>query len=350
MDASIYLEKLDGIFDVGAAADIAKKLEKATRFESGASGRLIRREVVDNSDWPIFDWADIIQDGWHDKYLLRILGRMVTESKAPRFLTLWSVPAGRGLWGSMFGAELKYASPGNVWVFPPKDVTIDDLIERGVPDVSTAGISPLIQDVSRFFLDRLANYENLSKLQVNAIDSDGVLETAMGLFGQTIFEDMLLRPDVVKRFFDILLETQSRYCAMIRELFKPEIEQGRMFMFDRPLTRGGFCRVVEDSAVMLSPDLYGEFCRPYNEAMFARFASGEGCLHFCGDGNAIIDAVLETKGLRCLHPGQANFYDIENLYPKLADKKVAVMFKRLAEWSDDDVEKILRDRSGVAIV
>jgi len=349
-EPSYCLAKLDNIFDTAKAASIARQIEKAAHYDSSESGWVVANDHTDIEDWPRFGWQEIIDDGWHDKHLLYILARMYREAKNPCFLALFAIPAGRGLWGSMFGARLEYTDTSGVWVLPPEGLTIDKLIDQGVPDVCTAGIAPLVLDISRFFLDRLAQFENLTKLYTIAIEPDGILEVLVALLGQHLFEEMLLRPDVVKKLFEMVQETQFRYCSLIQRLFKPEIDQARMFLFKRPFSQHGYCRIVEDSAIVLSPDLYRAFCLPYNEAMFERYAPGEGYVHFCGDGNNIMDAVLETKGLRGVHPGQTEFYNIKQLYPRLAERGVSMRFTRRPEWSDGDVENILYKRPGVIVL
>ncbi|MHC4872859.1 MAG: hypothetical protein ACYTFY_13540 [Planctomycetota bacterium] len=348
MDTFHYLEKLDKLFNTHEAADIVHRLDNAAHYDCDESG-WIAMSYQDTEDWPDIPWREVIDEGWRDKYLLWILRRMYREAKNPYFLTLFSIPAGHALWESMFGAELDYEK-GGVWAHRLEGITIDELIDQGVPDVAAAGIAPLVLDTSRFFLDKLARYENLSKLSVCAIEHHSIFEISMSLLGQTLMEDMVLRPEVVKKFFDIVQETMVRYFLLIQEQFKVEIEQNRMYMFKRPFSHYNSFRIIEDSAIMLSPDLYNTFCRPYNEFFFERFAPGEGYLHFCGDGNNIMDAVLETKGLRGLHPGQAEFYNIEQLYPKLSEKKVAIQFTRLSEWSDNDVKEITNSRPGVIVL
>jgi hypothetical protein len=242
-----------------------------------------------------------------------------------------------GCWGiihSLFGGKAAYHENQSKWLEPIPGMTIEKFIDNGIPDVKGGIVERLINRI-KSMLDILSEYENLSKVPIYPIDVFGVLETACALLDTSqLITKMMFEPVKVEKFFDVILQTTIKYNIMIEELFRKELASGRIMTFQSPFSDYCEYRIVEDSAILLSPDLYGQFCRKYNEILFEKFAPGGGAVHSCGNGSHLVDEVLKTRGLRHFDPGQIEFYDFHVLYHKLASAQVGMFFRTTDENID----------------
>ena len=177
----------------------------------------------------------------------------------------------KGMIHSLFGGKAIYHGEQSVWMEAPKNMTVEQFADAGMPDVN-GGIIPCHIERVKYMVEILSQFENLSKVAVLAVDSYGLLETACALLDTTqLLLDMMTQPKLVESFFDIMLETTIKYNTMIEDVFQKEIAQGRVKTFRNTFSACYEYRLVEDSAILLSPDLYAQFCRKYNEILFETY-------------------------------------------------------------------------------
>jgi len=72
--------------------------------------------------------------------------------------------------------------------------------------------------------------------------------------------------------------------------------------------------ISDDDSVIMSPGLYNEFVRPYNERFLNAF--GGGCIHYCGDSTQNIENYLNTEGVKAI-----NNFNMDNLESAAAIRK-----------------------------
>jgi hypothetical protein len=65
-----------------------------------------------------------------------------------------------------------------------------------------------------------------------------------------------------------------------------------------PAGYGGAC-INDDDSVIMSPGIYREFVRPYNEKFLAEF--GGGSIHYCGNSTQNIENYCNTKGVTAIN-------------------------------------------------
>ena len=153
-------------------------------------------------------------------------------------------------------------------------MNLKSFIDKGVPDPNS-GITGQLIDRINAMLDILAEYEkSVQNPNQSDINVFGVLETACALIDPALLiTEMMLNPAEAESFFDLILQTTINYNIMIEKTFEKEIRSGRIVTFKSPFSDYHEYRIVEDSAILLSPELYAEFCRKYNEILFEKFCS-----------------------------------------------------------------------------
>jgi hypothetical protein len=84
----------------------------------------------------------------------------------------------------------------------------------------------------------------------------------------------------------------------------------------------GRIMIRNDSSIMVSPEMYAEFIRPHDEKILK--VMGGGSIHFCGNGQHLIEKMLEIPYLKGLDFGEPKYMDIPYIYKLCRDRKVAI--------------------------
>jgi uroporphyrinogen-III decarboxylase len=111
---------------------------------------------------------------------------------------------------------------------------------------------------------------------------------AIDLVGQDFYWWMIEYPEACHRF--------------LAKITQGEIEAEEMTRQVDPRPRGEFFGLAEDSAQVVSADMFREFCVPHTGAMFDRFGAGlrfgRG-IHMCGDSRHLLETL--KRDLRMTH-------------------------------------------------
>ena len=320
------LEELDRLIDLDKIRDVQSQIDKALRFKETGECQYYKR-CSGGSAWSAYPNTECRDNP--EKDLMTTLGVIYGGfmSGLPTFCKVSSELGNWGIIHSLFGGNAVYHENQAKWLEPIAGLSMDDFIARGAPDIR-GGIVPKLLERLEYMLEVLSRYENLSRIPVSPIEVFGVHETACALMEPSeLIMEMMLNEDKVTTFFDIILEATIQYNLMLEDHFKDEIKSGRVMTFSPWYSEYAEYRLVEDSAILLSPDLYHLFCRKYNEILFDRFAPDGGAVHFCGNGSHLLDEVLATRGLRHFDPGQIELYDFDALYEKLKSAGVGMSFR-----------------------
>ena len=80
-----------------------------------------------------------------------------------------------------------------------------------------------------------------------------------------------------------------------------------------------------DSAILVSADMYTEQIRPHDTRLLGELGGGAGgSIHFCGNGEHLVESLLEIGPLRGLDFGQPDMMDVPELHRKALASKVAI--------------------------
>jgi hypothetical protein len=198
---------------------------------------------------------------------------------------------GIGVVAAAFGCEYTVNNEADPWITSKiREENADDVYKLEIPDVKT---NPFFQKVWK----RIDSLQSLSSLPLRMVNVPSPLVTASMIWDYTSFiEALLICPDEVHALLEKVTEATIHY---IREQFsriKNLFSVGHESIC--PVPRFAGVRVSDDTAALLSPDLYREFGVKYNSRISREF--GGIVVHSCGDVQYVVPAMMEIEGLKGL--------------------------------------------------
>jgi hypothetical protein len=198
---------------------------------------------------------------------------------------------GIGTIAAAFGCEYTVNNEADPWIKSViREENAADVHKLKVPDPET---NPMFQKVWK----RIESLEKLSSLPLRMVNVPSPLVTASMIWDYTSFiEALLVCPDEVHVLLEKVTEATILY---VREQFK---RIKNLFSVSHesicPVPRFAGVRVSDDTAALLSPDLYREFGVKYNNMISKAF--GGIVVHSCGDTQYVVPAMMEIEGLKGL--------------------------------------------------
>lgn len=243
-----------------------------------------------------------------------------------------SVPAVRADYGvciipSAFGCEVKIMEDGMPWA-KAKQLFVDGRLDAsllGDPNFDE-GLPAKVLETERFFLEKLED----TGVRVYLADTQGPFNLAHQIVGERIFQALYLQPDEVKEILSKVTEAYIEFTVIQKKLIGEPLTSGAhgWDKTDGPsgiwMSEGGV-RLCEDSAILLSPRHYVEFCRDYNVKCLSPFNGG--LWHSCGKASHILGIVLDTYGVKAIHLGNPELYRFEDIRKITFDKHVCLVWK-----------------------
>ncbi len=228
---------------------------------------------------------------------------------------------GTAILPSLFGAEL-FLMDSELDTLPtcrPLDggaEAITELLDRGVPD-NNAGQGEMIFRMGQYYKELFRAYPKLSKyVHVYHPDLQGPMNVCEMLWGGSLYVDLYDRSDLIKDFLSLITETYIRFMRRWDEIVTP---LDGCAMHWSMLHRG---RIVlrDDAATNLSPSMFDEFVRPYDQRLLDEF--GGGGVHFCGRGDHFIPEVAEMSGVHAVNMTQPALNDLETVFQNTIDRQI----------------------------
>jgi uroporphyrinogen-III decarboxylase len=79
----------------------------------------------------------------------------------------------------------------------------------------------------------------------------------------------------------------------------------------------------DDSAMNLSPEMFDQFIRPYDQRLLDEF--GGGAIHFCGKGDHYIERLSHMNHVYAINMSQPEYNDMETIYRHTVDKGINII-------------------------
>lgn len=318
------LEDLERRIDEGAERAL---LEQWTVFSEGRfSGDVFspKRPAPSppSTEWPVVRVNQALND--FDAMLLQqyaICSRRLAEGSGSPL----SVRAnyGTSILPLLFGVE-PFVMPDETDTLPTS-VPLHDadavrcLVDAGVPNLSR-GYGERVFETGRRFGEIARDHPKIGRhLHVYHPDLQGPLDVVEVIWGSEIFLAFHDTPDLVKALLELVTET---YVAFMREWEKivPFSERVNVHW---DLAHRGSIALRNDSAMNVSPAIFDEFSRPYDQRLLDEF--GGGMVHFCGRGDHFIAGMSEMTGLYAVNLSQPELNDMETVFTNTVDKGINVL-------------------------
>jgi hypothetical protein len=146
------------------------------------------------------------------------------------------------------------------------------------------------------------------------------MDTADILWGTEIFLMILQEPKLVTALMDKIIRTMLAVIGHYRELAYDRLDPAANTQHGYNIP--GRLMIRNDSSIMISPDAYREVVRPSDAKLLQEV--GTGSIHFCGNGQHLVEPMLEIPDLRGLDLGQADMMDVKKIYDMASQRKVAL--------------------------
>ncbi|MDR2701872.1 MAG: uroporphyrinogen decarboxylase family protein [Spirochaetaceae bacterium] len=198
---------------------------------------------------------------------------------------------GIGTIAAAFGCDYTVNDEADPWIKSViREENAEDVYKLEIPNPET---NPVFKKVWQ----RIESLESLSTMPLRMVNVASPLVTASMIWDYTSFiEATLVCPDEVHALLKKVTEATILY---IKEQFR---RIHNLFSVGHesicPVPRFAGVRVSDDTAALLSPDLYREFGVKYNNKISREF--GGIVVHSCGDIQHVAPAMMEIEGLRGL--------------------------------------------------
>jgi len=223
---------------------------------------------------------------------------------------------------SLFGVEY-YVDETSTWALSVNDTgMIKKIISNGVPDV-TKGLTGMAMETQAYFNDCFRRCGLDPYVHVAQCDSQSPIDVACLIWGNDIWYAMVDEPELVHSLLELTTETIIAFINAQKGIID--------FKNHWYYHVGPGIRVVDDSSVCLSPEMYNEFVRPYNERVIAA-VNGNGHIHYCSHLMQHQHERLHTKGLVSVEIGGENTsgsvpeYSLAKIWQEALDHDIVLAY------------------------
>lgn len=223
---------------------------------------------------------------------------------------------------SLLGGQWHFHGDNYPWVGSLKSTeAVKELVERNDDIDWDGGVLRQSTSTLKFYAEQLCKYPKCKQaIQISLPDLQGPIDIADILWGSEIFAEILANPELVTammtKVIDVMLEVAHYYRQFAMDKLDPFANTQHGYNIP------GRLLIRDDSAIMVSPDTYREMIQPQDARLLKEI--GTGSIHFCGNGQHLIEPMLEIPDLRGIDIGQPEMIDVKRAYEVCAEKKVVI--------------------------
>lgn len=228
---------------------------------------------------------------------------------------------GTAILPSLFGAEL-FLMDKELDTLPacqPLDGGVEAvkrLLDRGVLD-GNAGQCEVVFGMGQYYRELFKAYPKLSRyVYIYHPDLQGPMNVCEMLWGSSLYVDLYDQPELIKDFLSLIAETYIRFMRRWNAIVPPLAGYGVHWS----MLHRGQIMLRDDAATNLSPAIFDEFVRPYDQRLLGAF--GGGGIHFCGRGDHFIAKVAQMPGVYAVNMTQPALNDLETVFRTTIDRQI----------------------------
>jgi len=316
--ADRYLEKLEEAIDLDWERRKLADWKRALEFEESPGGRFESYgrapdvAPVERGEWPEVSVNEAIAD--HEKMLLQQLGAVYSQA-CGRTYTVPNIRSnyGTGILCSLFGADVFWMEDELDTLPTNKPLEGDDpigkLLDAGVPALDT-GFGGRAFETAEYYKEKMAPYPKISEaVWIYHPDLQGPIDIVELLWGSEMYIAFYADAGKIRAFTELVTETYIKYLTRWFEIVP---ERDDVYFAHWGSLFKGHVMLRDDSIVNLSPEMYAEFVKPYDERILAEF--GGGAIHFCGRADHCIDAMTDSDNLTAVNMSQPQMNDMRRIH------------------------------------
>jgi hypothetical protein len=247
---------------------------------------------------------------------------------------------------SLFGGRVEQRENNPPWIrhFETKE-QFNSIFDKDPLDFSQ-GICPNITERYRFYCDILSDYPNLQKcIKIVLPDLQGPLDSLELLRGSEIYSDFILDPELVENGLRLMSKAQVGFARYLKPMISDDSDG---FSHQHAVAMKGNILIRNDSAIMVSPEMYAEQVAPHDKYVLKEL--GGGGIHSCGRIDFNIPAIFKLESIRCFDFGQSYLNDVDAVYPLAQTLKIPLLRFRPTKEELISGKILERFPTGVALV
>jgi hypothetical protein len=320
-----YLEDLESRIDDAVEEKLLSQWRDFAdgRFKGGIFFPLRAKAAPPKIDWPRVSVNEAFNDP--EKMLLHQY-RRASEFLADGSGSLMCVRAnyGTSILASLFGVKLfmmaeELDTLPTSWPLEGGSAAIESIVKAGVPDIHQA-LAGKGLGIGRRFAEVARRYPKIAKhVHIYHLDLQGPMDICEVVRGSEVFYDLVDKPELVKGFLDVITEA---YIRLMKE-WDAIVGPGGGHAVHWEMLHRGHVMLRDDSAMNLSPAMYEQFVKPFDQRVFDAF--GGGAVHFCGRGDHYIESLSAMRGLHAINLSQPHLNDMEKIFRNTVDKGIAIL-------------------------
>jgi len=258
--------------------------------------------IVDAQYWLFGEVTDKIPDGYCGEdpnvmfeYQIKMIrshyaNKLLEDDIYVGFLMPWF---GTGVLASGFGTKLEMLDKMDPAVNMSEIRHPEEIDELVIPDPEKSGLMPRV-------LRQIDYFRENCDLPIGVTDCQGPLTTAFQVVGYENFSFWMYdHPNIIHKLMDKCTDGLIEWVKAQKARMDPDDPKAGFVLGMRMPEEKGGAWISDDESVIMPPDLYAEFVKPYNEKFLAAF--GGGSIHYCGNSNQNLENYMNTKGLTSLH-------------------------------------------------
>jgi len=241
---------------------------------------------------------------------------------------------GTAIMPSLFGAEIFVMDEALNTLQTTRPMgaeSVRALPERGVPAMES-GLGPTVFGAGKCFAQIATHYPKIGRyVHIYHPDTQGPMDLCELLWGSELFTDLVDRPELVHQVLRLLTDTYVRF---MRAWDAVVGANGKGWATHWGMMHAGKIMIRTDSGMNLSPDMYDEFLRPYDQRLLNEL--GGGAVQTCGRGSHYIASACGMDRIYAVNVSQPQFNETETVYRHTVDKGI-----KLLGFSREHAEKAL---------
>lgn len=222
---------------------------------------------------------------------------------------------------SLFGGKIEQRGDNPPWIKHFETQKDFNAIFDINPLDFTKGLCPQVISRYKFFNDVLADFPNLQKcIKIVLPDLQGPIDSLELLRGSSIYEDFILKPEMVEKGLHLMALAQVGFAKHLQQYISVCTPN---YSNQHATTIKGNILIRNDSAILISPEMYTAQIAPYDEFVLKKMNGGG--IHACGKIQFSIPEILELPSIECFDFGQSYMNDIDTIYTVAQKKKIPLI-------------------------
>lgn len=194
------------------------------------------------------------------------------------------------------------------------------MLDRGVPSLDHPHIRKVFE-MGRRYVAIARKYPKIGRwVYVYHPDLQGPLDVLEMVWGSDIFLNFYDHPDVIHGMLRLICDT---YISFMREWEKVVPTPVPGYGPHWGILHKGRIMLRDDSAMNLSPGMFNEFMRPYDERLLREL--GGGAMHSCGRVEHFVPFLADMPGLHAFNLSQPHLNDMETVFKNTIDRGLTIV-------------------------